>query len=337
MALKQLSHREKVIVPAYVCPTVVQSVLKAGLKPVFCDVSSRSLDLDRKSLEQIIDNNLLAVVPAHLYGWAQDIRDLINLGKEHQFFVVEDAAQAFGAKLNGKMVGTWGDAGYFSMGRGKCIPVGHGGVIVARKNCSQAISDVIQLEVARLKSIDLISVPIYLGYGIATHPLTWWLISKTPWNPADAGMDIEELDPIHLGSMSATKAGIGVSILTRMRSIQAVCIQNAGRLIEQLKNFDFVSVPVIHPNAEPVFLRLPIIMEDEKSANRLFTKLSKEGIGVSRSYWRTIPELFANVIPSVEEDFTGATKLAKCLLTLPTHPYLTEKDFEKIAASFQAF
>lgn len=336
LSLKRLSGQRRVVVPAYVCPTVVQSVLKAGLEPVFCDVSPQTLDLDRDGLSKLIDGNLLALVPAHLYGWAQDVRDLVTMGKQHGFFVVEDAAQAYGAKIHGRMVGTWGDAGYFSLGRGKCIPVGHGGVIVAKDQLADTISAVIEAEATPPARIDISSVPLFAGYGIATHPIGWWIITRTPKNPADEGMDIEELHPVTIGGLSSAQAGIGISILRRLEQHQAVCIQNAGRLMDLLSNYDFVSVPQIAPEAEPIFLRLPFIVSDEQHSIQVYNQLQKEGIGVSRSYWRTIPDLFSSKFTSNEKDFPGAEHLAKCLLTLPTHPYLNEGDFERISATFEA-
>ncbi len=335
MGLKQLSGRSKVAVPAYVCPTVVQSVLRAGLEPVFCDVSPQTLDLDRQALSQLIDSNLLAVVPAHLYGWAQDVRDLMIFGEQGSFFVVEDAAQAFGAKFCGRMVGTWGDAGYYSLGRGKCIPVGHGGIVVSQERCAPAIAQVFKATITEPIRFELDTLALFLGYGVATHPSGWWFLARTQWNPADAGMDIEELPPITLGGLSAVKAGIGSSILERLDQIQAVNRRNAQRLIARLSEFGFVSVPQIAAEAEPVFLRLPVVLDDGERADRAFQKLSQAGIGVSRSYWRTIPDLYSKEFPSNGKEYPGASRLAKCLLTLPTHAYLNDGDFERITAVFK--
>ncbi|NIN99724.1 MAG: nucleotide sugar aminotransferase, partial [Anaerolineae bacterium] len=92
LGLKRLSDRSQVVVPAYCCPTVVQSVLKADLEPVLCDVSVQTLDLDRAALSRLISDEVLAIVPAHLYGLAQDVRDLLAIGQEYGIFVIEDAA-----------------------------------------------------------------------------------------------------------------------------------------------------------------------------------------------------------------------------------------------------
>jgi dTDP-4-amino-4,6-dideoxygalactose transaminase len=340
LGLKRLSNRSQVIIPAYSCPTVVQSVLKAGLKPVLCDVSPQTLDLDREMLGRLVGEDVLAIVATHLYGLAQDVRDLLAVGREHGIFVIEDAAQAFGATFQGRMVGTWGDAGLYSLGRSKCIPAGHGGVIVCQDRCAPAISELITAEVpealAGRDGWDVSTLALFMGYGLATHPTGWWFVVRTPLNPADEGMDVNTLQPVRLHGISAVQAGLGASILDRLKSIQAISRHNARRLMAQLTEFGFVTLPQFPRDAEPVFLRLPFVVEGEERTNRLFDQLWREGIGVSRSYWRTLPDLFSGTLPADERDFPGASRLASCLLTLPTHTYLRDDDFARIASAFHS-
>jgi dTDP-4-amino-4,6-dideoxygalactose transaminase len=335
--LRSLANRRQVIVPAYSCPTVVESVIEAGLEPILCDVSVRTLDLDREALISLISDEVLAIVPTHLYGLAHDVRDLLEIGHQHDIFVIEDAAQAFGARLDGKMVGTFGDAGMYSLGRGKCIPVGHGGVIVSRGYCSAAILEAIQETICDGTHMDVGSLVLFAGYGVATHPRVWWLTVRTPLNPADHGMDLDELAPIRLHHLSAVQAALGNSILERLEAYQSSSRRNARRLMAGLAEFDGVSFPEIPSGAEPVYLRLPVLVEDEHHAIRLFDLLEQEGIGVSRSYWRSLPDLYSRILLSDERDFPGAARLARCLLTLPTHTYLQEQDLTRIQRAFARF
>ncbi|MGD8791945.1 MAG: DegT/DnrJ/EryC1/StrS family aminotransferase [Anaerolineae bacterium] len=335
LGLKRLSTRTQVIVPAYGCPTVVQAVLEADLQPVLCDVSPRTLDLDRKALRSLIGEEVLAIVPTHLYGLAQDVRDLLEIGREYGIVVIEDAAQAFGATFQGRMVGTWGDAGLYSLGRSKCIPAGHGGALVCQEQYAAMISDTMQKAITGRANRDLASLALFTAYGLATHPVGWWFVARTPLNPADEGMDLGDLAPIHLRGISAVQAGIGASILERLDGIQATSRQNARQLMDRLAEFTFVRWPTIPAGAEPVFLRLPLVVEGEEVANRLFDRLWEAGIGVSRSYWRTLADLFSEELGTDEQDYPGAARLARCLLTLPTHTYLKQDDFARISRAFR--
>jgi len=335
LGLKHLSDRSQVIIPAYTCPTVVQAVLKAGLEPVLCDVSVQTLDLDRAALSRLISDKVLAIVPTHLYGLAQDLRHVLAIGQEYGTFVVEDAAQAFGATFQGRMVGTWGDAGVYSLGRGKCIPAGHGGVIVSQGRCASAIAEVMQEAVTEGASWDLRSLALFVGYGIATRPAGWWFVVRTPLNPADE-VDMSDLPPIRLRGLSPVQAGLGASILNRLEGVQSIGRRNARRLMARLAEFDFVTLPHIPQEAEPVFLRLPIVVRGEERSGRLFELLRQAGIGVSRSYGHSLPDLCSGVFRTSGQGFPGASRLARCLLTLPTHPYVREEDFARIAGAFRA-
>lgn len=317
-----------VIVPAYGCPTTVQSVLAAGLTPVFCDVDPETLDLDRTALHRLVETSGARIIIAtHLYGLAQDVRDL----RQMPVVVVEDAAQAFGAQLDGRMVGTWGDAGLYSLGRGKCLPAGHGGIIVAQAHIAEAIARVTSQRMtldARHRTIaGLIGLTAYAVYGLATHPRGWWWVTRSPLNPAEAGMDINSLPTIRFKGLSPVSAGLGASILARVRTTVSIRRHNANRLMALVGDTPAVTAPHIPEGAEPAYLRMPLVAISATLRDRLYDDLYAHGIGVSRSYTRTLPDLYAHRLGSDEAAFPGARRLAQCLLTLPTHSYVDDTDF----------
>ncbi len=336
--LKRRSQRSRVIIPAYSCPTVAQSVLQAGLEPIMCDVSPQTLGLDRQALTGLIDHQVLAVVPVHLYGLAQDITDLLELGRQHNFYLIEDAAQAFGATFRGCMVGTRGDAGLYSLGRGKCIPTGHGGVIVAREGLDVLIAEELAQSLEPSQRWDISSLLLGWGYGMAVRPFPWWFITRTSLNPAGGGMDAATLPPIKPAEFSPVQAGIGASILERLTQVNAIRRRHARQIMSHLAPFDSITFPQIPSEANPIFLRLPLIAKTKSIANQLFHALWEAGLGVSRSYSKTLPDLFAsqlNIPINKRSSFPGATHLADCLLTLPTHPYMSEEDIRRIATVVQ--
>lgn len=336
LSLKKGSSRSKVILPAYTCPSVAQAVLWAGLQPVFCDVDPNTLDMNRNSLHELLDQQVLAMIPTHLYGLAQEISDLVQIDQESEIWIIEDAAQAFGASIHGHVVGNAGDFGFYSLGRGKCIPTGHGGVIVSKDrfvpNLKETLRETIQVGTKR----DLVSLVMFLGYSLATTPFGWWFILRSPLNPAQEGMDIKSLPPFTSDSFSSTQAGIGLSILKRIDQIDAIRKENGKRLADILASYEFVHIPKQPPESEPVFLRFPIILDHKARAELIYNLLSQAGMGVSRSYIRTLPDIFSCYHSADPKRFTGANHLAECLLTLPTHPYLIDKDFICIKNVFES-
>jgi dTDP-4-amino-4,6-dideoxygalactose transaminase len=125
-------------------------------------------------------------------------------------------------------------------------------------------------------------------------------------------------------------------MLERLDGVQATCRRNARHLIDLTAEFTFVDVPTIARGAEPAFLRLPVLVDSQARASRLFDLLVQEGIGVSRSYGLTVAEMYTNVFPFEESDYPGASRVARCLLTLPTHAYLEDTDLVRLAGAFCA-
>ena len=335
--LKKNSTRKNVILPAYSCPTVTQAVLSAGLNPIFCDVEPNTLDLNRVKLTALLNDQVLAILPTHLYGLAQDISDLVKLCQELNIIIIEDAAQAFGSRIHGQMVGTGGDFGIFSMGRGKCIPTGQGGVIIAKDRYISGLTQTLLETITTKSNQELTSIFKFMAYGLATTPIGWWFIVHSPLNPAREGLEIKSLPPISFNSFPGTQAGIGISILNRIDQINKIRRRNARLLYELLSNCDYVHVPEIPSGSEPVYLRFPIIVDNENRTKTLFQQLAKVGIGVSRSYAHTLPDLYAHDSVGNTQDFPGATHLANCLLTLPTHPFMRTNDFFHIQNIFSSF
>jgi dTDP-4-amino-4,6-dideoxygalactose transaminase len=108
----QIGPGDEVIVPSMTWVSTAEAVVMVGAKPVFWDTDQNGLlasDWDRA-----ITPKTKAVIPVHLYGKMVDMELLVTRAKNHQLFVIEDAAQAFGAAKNGRAAGTWGDVGCLS-------------------------------------------------------------------------------------------------------------------------------------------------------------------------------------------------------------------------------
>ena len=336
ITLKRHSARQKVILPAYTCPTVAQAVQEVGLVPIFCDVNPQTLDLHRESLQALLSEDVLAIIPTYLYGLTQDISYLTEIGQELGIYIIEDAAQAFGATIQARMVGGLGDFGFFSLGFGKCVPGGGGGIIITQDGYIPAMQRTIEQTTTAGSKRDIASLLRYLGYGLATTPMGWWFVARSPLNPAKHGMDLNALPMIRYTNLSPTIAGIGTSILERIDSINTVRRANAQRLKEILAQYEYINMPTTPVDSQPVYLRFPIIVDTKNRADQLYGRLSKAGIGVSKSYTRILPEIFSITSDSRSQGYVGAKHLSACLLTLPTHALLTAKTFSIIQNCFDS-
>jgi len=106
-------------------------VVHAGAVPVFADIDACTFNIDSRSIEEKITPYTKAIVPVHLNGCPADMDPIMDIARRHNLFVVEDAAQAHGAKYKGKLVGTFGQFGCFSFWEDKLMTTaGEGGMIL---------------------------------------------------------------------------------------------------------------------------------------------------------------------------------------------------------------
>lgn len=120
---------DEVITTPLTFVATVNSILAVGATVRFADVGP-DLQLDPRCVESLITPRTAAILPVHLYGMPCDLPSLYQSAKRHSLALVEDAAQAHGASVDGRSVGGWGDAGCFSFYGTKNVTAGEGGMVV---------------------------------------------------------------------------------------------------------------------------------------------------------------------------------------------------------------
>lgn len=123
---------DEVIVPSYTFTATVSAVVYCGATPVFADIiGPHDLSIDPLEVEQLITPRTKAVVAVHFGGYAAPVDRLAALCADHELALIEDAAHAPSATLNGRKLGTFGLAGAFSLFSNKVLSVGEGGLLVS--------------------------------------------------------------------------------------------------------------------------------------------------------------------------------------------------------------
>ncbi len=121
LALKAMDVKDgdEVIVPSNTYIASALAITYVGAKPVFVEPDIRTFNIDPAKIEAAITNRTKGIMPVHLYGQPCDMDPIMDIAKRHGLFVVEDCAQAHGAKYKGKVIGSFGDAAGFSFYPGK--------------------------------------------------------------------------------------------------------------------------------------------------------------------------------------------------------------------------
>ncbi len=132
VALKALDigDGDEVIVTSRTFIASISSIVNSGSTPIFADVDLSSQNITPKTIRSVITNKTKAIVCVHLAGWPCDMDEIMTIANEHDLYVIEDCAQAHGAKYKGKPVGSIGDIGCWSFCQDKIMTTGGEGGMV---------------------------------------------------------------------------------------------------------------------------------------------------------------------------------------------------------------
>jgi perosamine synthetase len=133
MALYELGIGEgdEVIVPSLTFIATINPVLFVQAKPVIVDVDLITWNIDSQEIRKAITKKTKAIIPVHLYGNVCNMDEIIEIAKEYNLYIIEDATESLGATYKNRQTGTFGDFGCFSFNGNKLITTGGGGMIVS--------------------------------------------------------------------------------------------------------------------------------------------------------------------------------------------------------------
>src|SRR5215469_10940625 len=121
---------DEVITVPFTFVATVAAILYTGAKPVFVDIDPESYTINVEAIKAAITARTKAILPVHLYGQPADMDPILEIARQHELLVIEDAAQAHGAEYKGRRCGSMGDLGCFSFYPGKNLGAyGEGGLV----------------------------------------------------------------------------------------------------------------------------------------------------------------------------------------------------------------
>jgi dTDP-4-amino-4,6-dideoxygalactose transaminase len=330
-ALGRLEPRRSIVaVPAYTCFTVAASVIRAGLKLYPVEIDPETLDFDFSELRSLPEGKVLCIVTSNLFGLMNDAASLCEIARAKGAFVVDDAAQAMGAFQDGQYAGMRGDAGFYSLGRGKALASLEGGLIVTN---SSAIASAIEAETRDLPSASAAHSAWLglemLGYRILLAPRLYWIPNGLPF----LKLGMTEFDPhFQLGPLPRLSMALLPAWLAELAEINEIRRRNAAALSRAIEHSALFRTPRPKGDCQPTYIRFPVIARDRGTRDAAVARLRAAGFGASSFYPSAICD-----IPDIEErmapvDFhrAQAEALAQRLFTLPDHPLVSPADLERM-------
>jgi len=339
LTLKNMSRRRSVVISAYTCPWVALAVVQCGLTPVVCDSRKNHFELCLESLAAVCTNDTLAVIPTHLAGRVAQLDAVTSIARSVGAYLVEDAAQSFGALHAAHPVGTLGDIGFYSLGVGKGLTIYAGGVLVARdekmreslrRTSAQFVRASFAREVKRIVEL--------VGYYLLYRPFGMGLAFGIPLRRhLTKGRLIEAVGddcalPVTLHRVGTWRRTVGAHAFTRFPDyVLSTRMQAEGR-IARLGTIPGVTVITDTPENQGVWPFLLVLMPSQKSRDAALASLWRQGLGVGRLFIHALADYQYLAGYFAGAHTPNATDFAERLLIVTNTVWLREKDFIKTCA-----
>lgn len=130
LASLELNPGEEVLLQAFTCNAAVNPILWSGLKPVFVDCEEKTLNIDIRNLKRKITPKSKIIMVQHTFGLPANLKEILEISEKNNLILIEDCAHSLGANYQGKKIGNFGKAAFFSFGRDKVISSVYGGMAV---------------------------------------------------------------------------------------------------------------------------------------------------------------------------------------------------------------
>jgi dTDP-4-amino-4,6-dideoxygalactose transaminase len=332
LALKKVSGRTEVILPAYTAQTLVTAVLAAGLKPVLCDITLDDFNLDIQSLLSSVTSRTLAAVCVHMFGIPVARTAELKQQLPPDVFLIEDCCQALGSQIQSQPAGSWGDLSFFSFNRGKNIPLFGGGCLATNSDrLRQSVEQIVAANPRRSGWIQEMRVLTGLiGLAVAVRPrmygLLYPLLSRLRQQPAP--------QQVRVGAMSGVQAGTGEALLRKLPFFSAQRQSRVHDLLAGLSGCSGLRLPRIQTRLLPACNRLPVLFEQPDRRAVVMRALLGQGIEASLMYLQPLHRAFD--LGYKADAFPASTYAAEHLLTLPVHPLVSGEDMRRMIDTIKA-
>lgn len=291
-----LEPGDEVIIPTVTYIATANAVRYCGATPVLVDVCVDTMNIDPKAIEAKITPRTKGIIPVHLYGHPADMTPISAIARKHGLWVLEDAAEAHGAEVDGKRVGGLGECATFSFFGNKIVTTGEGGMVTTDDD-----------ELAT-------KLRLYRGQGVDPTRRYWFPVIGYNYR------------------MTNIQAAIG---LAQMETIEAALEDRKAlakmydEALAPLK--DLLVLPETQAGMRHVYWMYTVFLRqgDEARRNAVMQALDEAGV-------ETRPVFYPmHVLPPYKEDtvYPVADEWAQRGMNLPTHQFLTQSDIDRVATS----
>ena len=303
-----LGPGDEVLTPSLTFVASVNAIAYTGARPVFADV--RSLDdwtIDPDDVRRRITPATRAIFLVHYGGYLCDLEALGAIAQEHGLAIVEDAAHVPGARLGGRVAGTFGEVGCFSFFTNKNMTSAEGGMVVtARADWAE--------RARRLRS-----------HGMTT--VTWQ-------RHAGHASSYDVLDLGYNYRITDLHAAIGLAQLEKLERNNARRKALAQRYAHRLRGIPSLTLPFTHPRGEPAYHIFPVLLAEAVDRETFMDGMRARAVQTSVHYPPVhLFSWYRQAYATVEGALPVTEAIGRRMVTLPLYPSMGEDAVEYVATS----
>ncbi len=289
---------DEVIVPDFTMIATVCAVLYTGATPVFVDCEPDTYTIDVALIEEVITRRSKAIIPVHIYGHAADMDPIQAIAAAYGLWVIEDAAEAHGARYKGRLCGAMSDLGAFSFYGNKIVTTGEGGMVVtdddALASRARSLKDMGHSPLRRFQHDEL-------GYSYR---------------------------------MTSLQAACGVGQLEHIDAFVAKKRRMAAQYAEGLHRIEGLRLPVTKPWAENVYWMYAVLLDDSFALSRdeLRARLKQHGVDSRDFFPSSSRQTMVRARAPLQGPFPISEDVAARGLYLPSGLALTQEQIAYVCA-----
>jgi len=303
------SQGNEIIIPSFSFISTANSVLFVNAEPKFADIEDTNFGLDPLSISEKITPKTKAVVPMDYGGLSCKIFEIKDIAQKNNLILIEDAAEALGASVAGKKVGSISDSAIFSFCGNKVLTTGEGGAVITNSN---EIYEKIKL--------------------IRSHGR----LDKTAYFDNPSTPQYEQIG--YNWRMSTITAVLGITQLQKLDKIIHMRQENAKYISSRISKHSDIKVPNPDSNYEHIYQMYTIRLSDQKTRDNLHDFLLKKRI-FSKVYFEPIhlTSFYMKKFGTKKDSLPITEKISKEVLTLPLYPNMTNEEKKYLVESIAEF
>ena len=282
-----------VITTPFTFASTAHAIVRNGLTPVFCDINPEDYTLDVNKVEELITEKTSAIIPVHVYGNVCDVEAIDRIAKKHNLKVIYDAAHTFGVEVNGKGIGTFGDASMFSFHATKVFNTIEGGAISYNDpSIKKILNDLKNFGITGPESVE------YIG-------------GNAKMNEFQAAMGICNLRHVDR-EIEKRKAVV-------------------DRYVSNLENIECIKLSKVQDGVRPNYAYFPVVFDGyKKTRDEIFEELKAEDIIARKYFYPLINDFDCYKDKYSSNDTPMAKYIADRVLTLPLYADLELETVDRI-------